>query len=97
MTDMRSVHRYVTDHIGSDAKNIHFVGHSLGTGISVALANELCSAKSNKCPGSITLIAPFTNALDASTHFPLTRLFLWPVSFVLPTWTGINELSIPCY
>lgn len=92
---MRAVHRFVMTEMGYNARmlsprSIHFVGHSLGTAISTALASELC--RKNLAPGSLTLMAPFTDALSAATTFPLTQLFLWPLNLLLPSWTGNIEI-----
>lgn len=50
-------------------------GQSLGTGLCVQLASELCSSKSED-PALLVLDAPFTRIRDAASHHPLFKHLL---------------------
>ena len=91
--DARASWKYATERLGFTADQIVLFGESLGGGVAVALAEELC--RSGVVPGGVVLRATFSSLVDAARfHYPYL-----PVSWALvdryPSIDRIPHVTCP--
>ncbi len=66
LSDARTVWDHAVQRWGVPPERIVISGESLGGGVAVALASEVCSA--GQPPAALILRAPFTSMVDAASH-----------------------------
>lgn len=71
VADSKAVYKWIKSHANSS--KIFLWGHSLGSGISSHLLDELESEGDHI--GGLVLEAPFTNMIDEVRSYPMTKLF----------------------
>jgi fermentation-respiration switch protein FrsA (DUF1100 family) len=91
--DARAVWRYATEQRGVSAERIVLYGESLGGGVAVRLAHDLCAAGTP--PAGIVLRSTFPSLVDAAAHHYPWIPVRWLLVDRFPSRERIATLSCP--